>query len=66
MTPAQFELIAALARMRPHGKAREAARLYIMGGLRQAEIAARLGISQPSVSDAARRFMRAWIAARQV
>ena len=65
MTPAQFDLIAALARMRPHSKARQAARLYILGGMKQSDIAAQLGISQPTVSDAARRFMRAWIAARQ-
>jgi DNA-binding transcriptional regulator LsrR (DeoR family) len=65
MTPAQFELVAHLARFKPNSKAREAARLYLTASMRQAAIASQLGISQATVSQAVKRFMRAWATARR-
>jgi DNA-binding MarR family transcriptional regulator len=66
MTPSQFEAIAMLARMRPHSKAREAARRYMLESKTQPAIAQELGIAQPTVSQAVQRFMKAWKASRLV
>jgi DNA-binding MarR family transcriptional regulator len=61
MTPAQFDQIALAARMRPHSKAREAARMYILEGQQtQSDIAQALGMHQTSVSQAVARFIKAW------
>jgi DNA-binding transcriptional regulator LsrR (DeoR family) len=64
MTPAQFDTIAHLARMKPASKARQAARLYMLESMRQQDIADRLGITQQTVSQAVQRFMVAWRLAR--
>jgi predicted DNA-binding protein (UPF0251 family) len=55
MTKQQFAQLALLARMRG-SKAQEAARLVLCEGLKQTEAAAKVGINQPTVSQAIRRL----------
>lgn len=57
MTPAQFNAIARLIRMRD-GPAQAAARLVLVGGLRKADAARSVGIPPAQVNNAVTRMAR--------
>jgi TrfB plasmid transcriptional repressor len=54
MTPAQFDALSRLLRLRP-GPARECARLVLVDGLRQVDAMAVTGLSEQGASNAVRR-----------
>lgn len=63
MTDSQFDAIATLLQLR-QGPAQEAARLVLVGGLRQIDAAALMGISAASVNNTVQRVRRGMDLAR--